>query len=93
MPALQQLGMHDSHFVHPCGFDADEQYSTVNDLLRLARAAHADPRIAQIVRNSSSASRPAKAANWPSGTPISCWAGSTGSWDSRPAIRLRQGTA
>jgi D-alanyl-D-alanine carboxypeptidase (penicillin-binding protein 5/6) len=45
----QQLGMHDSHFVHPCGFDADEQYSTVNDLLRLARAAHANPRIAQIV--------------------------------------------
>jgi len=45
----QQLGMHDSHFVHPCGFDAEGQYSTVNDLLRLARAAHADPRIAQIV--------------------------------------------
>jgi D-alanyl-D-alanine carboxypeptidase (penicillin-binding protein 5/6) len=35
--------------VHPCGFDAEEQYSTVNDLLRLARAAHANPRIAQIV--------------------------------------------
>lgn len=45
----EQLGMHDSHFVHPCGFDADEQYSTVNDLLRLARAAHADPWIARIV--------------------------------------------
>lgn len=45
----EQLGMRDSHFVHPCGFDADEQYSTVNDLLRLARAAHADPRIARIV--------------------------------------------
>jgi D-alanyl-D-alanine carboxypeptidase (penicillin-binding protein 5/6) len=45
----EQLGMHDSHFVHPCGFDADEQYSTVSDLLRLARAAHADPRIARIV--------------------------------------------
>jgi D-alanyl-D-alanine carboxypeptidase (penicillin-binding protein 5/6) len=42
------LGMHDSHFVHPCGFDADGQYSTVTDLLRLAKAAHADPRIAQI---------------------------------------------
>jgi D-alanyl-D-alanine carboxypeptidase (penicillin-binding protein 5/6) len=42
------LGMQDSHFVHPCGFDADGQYSTVTDLLRLARAAHADPRIAQI---------------------------------------------
>jgi D-alanyl-D-alanine carboxypeptidase (penicillin-binding protein 5/6) len=45
----EELGMHDSHFVHPCGFDADEQYSTVNDLLRLARAAHANPRIARIV--------------------------------------------
>ena len=43
-----ELGMPDSHFVHPCGFDADGQYSTVIDLLRLAKAAHADPRIAQI---------------------------------------------
>jgi serine-type D-Ala-D-Ala carboxypeptidase (penicillin-binding protein 5/6) len=42
------LGMQDSHFVHPCGFDADGQYSTVTDLLRLAKAAHAQPRIAQI---------------------------------------------
>jgi len=45
----QQLGMHDSHFVHPCGFDEPDQYSTVNDLLRLAQAAHAEPRIADIV--------------------------------------------
>ena len=44
-----QLGMSDSHFVHPCGFDADGQYSTVSDLLRLAKAAHAEPRIANIV--------------------------------------------
>jgi D-alanyl-D-alanine carboxypeptidase (penicillin-binding protein 5/6) len=44
-----QLGMHDSHFVHPCGFDAEGQYSTARDLLRLALAAHANPRIAQIV--------------------------------------------
>lgn len=44
-----QLGMRDSHFVHPCGFDAEGQYSTARDLLRLALAAHADPRIAQIV--------------------------------------------
>lgn len=43
-----ELGMQDSHFVHPCGFDADGQYSTVNDLLRLAKAAHANARIAQI---------------------------------------------
>jgi D-alanyl-D-alanine carboxypeptidase (penicillin-binding protein 5/6) len=44
-----QLGMTSSHFVHPCGFDAEGQYSTVNDLLRLAKAAHANARIAQIV--------------------------------------------
>ncbi len=44
-----ELGMHDSHFVHPCGFDAEGQYSTVSDLLRLARAAHGEPRIASIV--------------------------------------------
>jgi D-alanyl-D-alanine carboxypeptidase (penicillin-binding protein 5/6) len=44
-----RLGMTNSHFVHPCGFDAAGQYSTVNDLLRLAKAAHAKPRIAQIV--------------------------------------------
>jgi D-alanyl-D-alanine carboxypeptidase (penicillin-binding protein 5/6) len=44
-----QLGMRDSHFVHPCGFDAEGQYSTARDLLRLALAAHADPRIAQVV--------------------------------------------
>lgn len=45
-----QLGMKSSHFEHPCGFDEDGQYSTVNDLLRLAKAAHANPRIAQIVQ-------------------------------------------
>jgi serine-type D-Ala-D-Ala carboxypeptidase (penicillin-binding protein 5/6) len=44
-----QLGMTNSHFVHPCGFDEDGQYSTVNDLLRLAKAAHANSRIAAIV--------------------------------------------
>jgi D-alanyl-D-alanine carboxypeptidase (penicillin-binding protein 5/6) len=44
-----RLGMKNSHFVHPCGFDEDGQYSTVNDLLRLAKAAHANARIAQIV--------------------------------------------
>jgi D-alanyl-D-alanine carboxypeptidase (penicillin-binding protein 5/6) len=45
----RKLGMTSSHFVHPCGFDADGQYSTVTDLLRLAKAAHANPRIAGIV--------------------------------------------
>jgi len=44
-----ELGMRDSHFVHPCGYDEPGQYSTVNDLLRLAKAAHANPQIAAIV--------------------------------------------
>lgn len=45
----EQLGMHASHFEHPCGFDEPGQHSTVSDLLRLAQAAHSDPRIARIV--------------------------------------------
>jgi len=45
----KQLGMRDSSFVNPCGFDAAGQYSTASDLLLLARAAYADPRIARIV--------------------------------------------
>jgi serine-type D-Ala-D-Ala carboxypeptidase (penicillin-binding protein 5/6) len=44
-----QLGMRDSSFVNPCGFDAAGQYSTASDLLLLARAAYAEPRIAEIV--------------------------------------------
>ncbi len=40
-----ELGMRDSHFVDPCGYDADGQYSTAADLLRLARAAAAQPLI------------------------------------------------
>jgi D-alanyl-D-alanine carboxypeptidase (penicillin-binding protein 5/6) len=44
-----ELGMHDSHFVHPCGYDEPGQYSTVKDLLRLAKAAHANAQIAAIV--------------------------------------------
>lgn len=42
------LGMTDSHFVHPCGFDQDGQYSTARDLLRLGLAAHSNPVIAGI---------------------------------------------
>jgi serine-type D-Ala-D-Ala carboxypeptidase (penicillin-binding protein 5/6) len=45
----RQLGMRDSSFVNPCGFDAAGQYSTAADLLLLARAAYAEPRIARIV--------------------------------------------
>jgi D-alanyl-D-alanine carboxypeptidase (penicillin-binding protein 5/6) len=43
------LGMHSSHFSDPCGYDAPGQYSTAVDLLRLARAAHADPLVARLV--------------------------------------------
>lgn len=43
-----QLKMLDSHFVDPCGFDAPGQYSTVTDLLKLGRRAHAVPLIAQL---------------------------------------------
>jgi len=42
------LGMADSHFVHPCGFDEPGQYSTARDLLRLAQVAHSNPEIARI---------------------------------------------
>lgn len=43
------LGMKHSKFVDPCGFDAPGQQSTVNDLLKLAQAAHAVPLIANLV--------------------------------------------
>jgi serine-type D-Ala-D-Ala carboxypeptidase (penicillin-binding protein 5/6) len=42
----QRLGMKASRFVQPCGLDATGQYSTVRDLLLLARAAAASPQIA-----------------------------------------------
>jgi D-alanyl-D-alanine carboxypeptidase (penicillin-binding protein 5/6) len=41
------LGMRASHFADPCGYDAPGQYSTASDLLRLARAARAEPLIAR----------------------------------------------
>ncbi len=43
-----RLGMSDSNFVDPCGFDATGQYSTATDLLKLARAARAVPLIAHL---------------------------------------------
>ncbi len=43
------LGMRDSHFAHPCGLDDPTQYTTPNDLLRLARAAMRLPAFARIV--------------------------------------------
>lgn len=35
----KQLGMRDTHFSNPCGFDAKDNYSTPNDLLKLAEYA------------------------------------------------------
>jgi D-alanyl-D-alanine carboxypeptidase (penicillin-binding protein 5/6) len=43
-----RLGMRDSNFVDPCGFDAPGQYTTATDLLKLARAARAVPLIAHL---------------------------------------------
>jgi serine-type D-Ala-D-Ala carboxypeptidase (penicillin-binding protein 5/6) len=43
-----EIGMRDSHFVHPCGFDQPGQFSTARDLLRLAQVAHANPDIARV---------------------------------------------
>lgn len=43
-----KLGMSDSNFVDPCGFDAPGQFTTANDLLKLARAARSLPLIAHL---------------------------------------------
>lgn len=40
------LGMSQSNFVDPCGFDAPGQYSTAVDLLKLAHSAHEHPLVA-----------------------------------------------
>jgi serine-type D-Ala-D-Ala carboxypeptidase (penicillin-binding protein 5/6) len=43
-----KLGMSDSSFVDPCGFDAQGQYTTATDLLKLARTARSLPLIAHL---------------------------------------------
>ena len=43
-----RLGMKQSRFVDPCGFDAVDQYTTASDLLKLAHAAHDVPLIAML---------------------------------------------
>lgn len=43
-----KLGMSDSNFVDPCGFDAPGQFTTANDLLKLARAARSLPLVAHL---------------------------------------------
>lgn len=45
----KDLGMLNSHFVNPAGFDDQFQYSTARDLTKLSRAAVANPLISKIV--------------------------------------------
>lgn len=44
-----ELGMTNTHFVNPVGFDNDFQYSTALDLARLAKVAVTNPLISRIV--------------------------------------------
>src|SRR5262249_20723232 len=48
--AVQTLGLHDTHFANPCGWDAPGQYSTARELLALARAAMQMPEIESRVK-------------------------------------------
>jgi D-alanyl-D-alanine carboxypeptidase (penicillin-binding protein 5/6) len=48
----QTLGLRNTHFSNPCGFDAMEHYSSANDLARIAHAALAHPEFAVIVAKS-----------------------------------------
>ena len=43
------LGLANTHFSNPCGFDGPEHYSSANDLARIARAALAHPQFAEMV--------------------------------------------
>ncbi len=45
----KELGMLNTHFANPAGFDDQFQYSTARDLTKLARAAVASPLISKIV--------------------------------------------
>lgn len=45
----KELGMTNTHFVNPIGFDNSLQYSTARDLAKLAKVAIADPLISKIV--------------------------------------------
>ena len=44
-----EIGMTNSHFVNPDGWDNDEQYVTASDLLKLAKYAYSVPEIRTIV--------------------------------------------
>jgi len=39
----KQIGMRDTHFMNPCGYDHPEHYSTANDLLKMAEYAIENP--------------------------------------------------
>ena len=43
------LGLANTHFSNPCGFDGPGHYSSANDLVRIARAALAHPQFAELV--------------------------------------------
>ena len=45
----QALGLTNTHFANPCGFDAPGHYSSARDLARLAHAALAHPEFATLV--------------------------------------------
>ncbi len=45
----KDLGMVNTHFANPAGFDSNLQYSTARDLTKLSRAAVANPLISKIV--------------------------------------------
>lgn len=45
----KDLGMTNTHFQNPAGFDSPMQYSTAHDLTKLSRAAVANPLISKIV--------------------------------------------
>lgn len=45
-----QLGMKDSHFMNPHGLPADNQYSTANDMAKVAKAVDAQPVIREMVK-------------------------------------------
>ncbi len=47
--SANEIGMHDSHFCSPDGFDSSKQYTTVNDLLKLSLAAYKNSVIKDIV--------------------------------------------
>ena len=47
------IGLRDTHFVNPCGFDAPGQYSTARDLATLAEVAMGNPVFQSIVSTTS----------------------------------------